>query len=80
MHVSSLYTTIQAFMKWKEVPNQQKVALVAETVELGVEILIDMPMIIQDAVDIFKVIHKFMYKSETLQRLEDSFGRMASSG
>ena len=78
VHVTALITTVQAFMKWKEVPDQQKVALVAQTVELGIEIFIDLPMIMQDAVDIFKVVRKFMYKSETLEKVGGLFGRMAT--
>ena len=78
VHVSALYTTIQAFMEWKEIPTEQKVALVADTVRLGLEILIDLPEIVSDAVGVFKVIRKFLYKSSTLQSLGESFGRMAS--
>ena len=77
MHVSALYVTIQAFMKWKEVLTQHKVALVADTVQLGLEILIDLPEVISDAIGVFKAIRR-LYRSSTLQSLGESFGRLAS--
>ena len=52
MHVSALYVTIQAFMKWKEVLTQHKVALVADTVQLGLEILIDLLEVVSDTVGV----------------------------
>ena len=78
MHVAALYVTIQAFMKWKEVPTQHKVALVADTVQLGLEILIDPPEVVSDAVGVFKAIRRVLYRSSTLQSLGESFGRLAS--
>ena len=65
-------------MHWKEVPAEQKVTLVAQTVELGVEFLIDLPEFINDVVDLFKAFRNFLYRSSLLGRLGNAFGRIAT--
>ena len=69
VHVAAVYTTIQAFSQWETVPSEQKVALVASSVQLGAEILIDMPEVINDAVSIFRAVRNVFCSSSRLQSL-----------
>ena len=78
VHIGAIFMTVQAFMHWNEIPPEQKAALIAETVELGIKILIELPKIIDSIVDIVRAMKNFLYKADILKRLGSSFGRMAS--